>query len=676
MESQTHEILYARVKLPCHPNGKRLHITNDCKQIFYYNKTEKVNVKTYPDLYTKYTYNFIDSYLSTDDKGEWGKIILKIDLNKLNEIVNQPYNLNMGRKNLFNIFKKCYDEVKNNYISHSILNLCDNILKKNNNSFAQFLKEDEPHNSSNSHTPSFNKDEPQSSSNSFAPSFNKDEYSYLPNNIYKLGDNYIDLCKGKFLKSVQFNKMTKNGGILYDANCTWIEKLIEHIEKSNKKIVKEKIVLINTKCSLIICDKSMCMYWITKITIINKNAKAKLINTKKDFKDLTYDDVSQLDYIILNCDFLISKNYTCIMDEYKMGCNSYDEIMDIIIEEYGNYENIKEMKNILFSLFKWNNLVIDYSSLNVIIENNTFMDIILTLKSNSKWIQIEELFPSKEKYSNLFKLLIGNVSFPLYDSKMNIKFFNPSVFVFVSPITNMTINEKCIKIQTTQLEKKIVSYFDKMKINDINKIQELINIIYENTITRQKYVDIMDDLSASAEFNNLTCPICLTSDLDYDKLLYTKCGHYYCIECLLQNLHYTNNCSLCRSTILLNDIYYLMDNTNHNKINEMVKMIGQMDKNIIIYTNSIKSKKSVLTYLKQYNIKESKSQINWIYPELSKHIITINYDSSTCENNVIIYDLNDDIDIIKKQLQLNNITNHKIYYLIYDILYERISLST
>jgi hypothetical protein len=83
-----------------------------------------------------------------------------------------------------------------------------------------------------------------------------------------------------------------------------------------------------------------------------------------------------------------------------------------------------------------------------------------------------------------------------------------------------------------------------------------------------------------------------------------------------------------------------------------------------------------LTYLKQYNIKESKSQINWIYPELSKHIITINYDSSTCENNVIIYDLNDDIDIIKKQLQLNNITNHKIYYLIYDILYERISLST
>ena len=123
------ELIYARIKLLNQPAGKQLYISNDCKQIFYYNKQDKVYIYDDANYEIKQTFDFMKAKLVSEGSNGWYKILLDIDIDKINMALRQPYNIN-GRKHLFDIFKKCYNEIINNYVSHLILNLYEDIFIK------------------------------------------------------------------------------------------------------------------------------------------------------------------------------------------------------------------------------------------------------------------------------------------------------------------------------------------------------------------------------------------------------------------------------------------------------------------------------------------------------------------------------------------------------------------
>jgi hypothetical protein len=132
---KTQELIYARVKLP--NIDKKLHIAKDCTEIFYYNEKVKVLLKKL-DYQIKQNFEFIEIKLVPNGENGWYQITVTINLEKMELILKEPYNIH-GRKCLFEIFKKCYEESTYNYVSHLILNLHEDLLKKNTNFIKWFI---------------------------------------------------------------------------------------------------------------------------------------------------------------------------------------------------------------------------------------------------------------------------------------------------------------------------------------------------------------------------------------------------------------------------------------------------------------------------------------------------------------------------------------------------------
>lgn len=638
MELQNYELSYARIKLPYYhyQDDQPLIISNDCKEIYYYDHNQRQKVIIYDDLNLdfKHTYDFMQVKL-VKDGNKWFKIILDINVNKFSESLRQPFAL-FGRRNLFGVLGKCLDELRNNYILHSILNLYDDVVVNNDiHLFREWFNGSE---------------------------MDVVEYYYLPNYVLKVGNCYVDLNKGKMV-DVRMDGIRRRGGIIYDTGYNWIDCLVKCMGKNNN-VVLEQNTLINTNCTMIICDMKNCLHWSKKLLLYNSELRIKIICNKKDYV-ICYNDILDLDYLIINYEFVLSKYYGTIIDDCKMG-NSYEEIMNGI----GSFEKIKNSGNVILSLIKWNRIIFDSMSIANALDNKNHLDLIMTLKCNYRWIQINEMISSKENFEDLLKIIFSDgIILPLYDNHLNVKYVNNMIFMIKNE-TNINVKEECVLIRSGFLEKQIINYFDKIEVHDINKIHETINIIYSNVISRQMYVDMLEKLDLNAEFDNLKCSICLENN-DYDKLLYTKCGHYYCICCMLEHLHYNNQCPLCRAHFDLSNIYYIDDEMKNNKTNELIKLIKNLDNNIIVYTNGSKSKKSLLTYLKRYGIKQNHYKINWLCTDILKNMICINYHSEK-NINIVLYDINEDIDKIKENIKSNTIQNCKIYYLVYDILKNRI----
>ena len=636
------ELIYARIKLLNQPAGKQLYISNDCKQIFYYNKQDKVYIYDDANYEIKQTFDFMKAKLVSEGSNGWYKILLDIDIDKINMALRQPYNIN-GRKHLFDIFKKCYNEIINNYVSHLILNLYEDILikRKSDNDFLNWF---------------------------ILMESNSKSYMHLPQNIYKIGIIYIDLLKGQFLQNVESHNIKFNGGIIYDTTYSWIDKMINCMTSiTNHK--KPPITFMYTNCTLIICDKTMCTYWMNKLIAINENYSIKIINTQKDHKNISYNDLITFDYLIINSDYLINKKYMSVINEYNINNNSLKEILNIIKEEFQSFDNIKDKTDAILSLLKWNRIIIDSTSIINFIKDSYALELLMTLEANNKWVHIDKMPTIHNDYINIFKFLLNSndISFPLYDAS-KITYLNNLMYVFEDNIkNNINIKEKSVLVRSGKLENGIKNYV-KSKSISINKFYEIINILYENTISRQKYVNMMENINVNVEFNNLECSICC-SIFDQEEVLFTKCGHHYCIECVLENLDYNNNCPLCRRTLTIKDLHYVDDECNNDKANELLKTIKNINGKVYIYVNLLKYKKYLLNYLRNYGINNN---IEWLYNDITKTQLLIN--NENCDKiDIIFYDVCENIDEIKKCLKLKKFKNANIYYLFYDILQDKLT---
>jgi hypothetical protein len=639
---KSEELIYARVKLSNLPNRKRLYLSKNCKEIYYVNNKEKVYIYKNDKFEMKHEYDFLKTKLVSEGTNGWYKILLNVDVEKINTIVRQPYNLN-GRRHLFDIFKQCYIEMTNNYVSHVILNLYENMLMKRDdyNSFIEwFIKKE----------------------------MNNNIYSYNGNNIYKVGTFYVDLLKGQFLKDLKLLTCNLNGGIIYDTTLFWIENIINSIKSSDIKVFDNNS-FVNTKCTLIICEKMLCPLWVNKLKSLECRISYKLIQTSKDHKSFQYKDILELDYLIISGDYLMNKKYLSLFDDYNINNISLKEILEIIKNEFGEFENIKCKTDVMFSIFNWSRIIIDSTSFYTSMRDPLNFELLMTFNSNIKWIHLAKMPIVNIEYINIFKYLLNtiDVSFPLY-SESKIIYIDDLLYVFNTKSNNNTvINEQIITIKSGKLEQHVNKYISNLKGISIDQFYDNINNLYENIITRQMYVNMMEKINKQVEFDNLFCPICYSKS-NQDDVLFTECGHYYCIECVLTHLNYNNTCPLCRSELTIKKLHYVDDDCKNDKANELIKVMMNMKDRIYIYVNTLKCKKYLSNYLRNYGLYDN---IIWLSSEtLSTNILL---DSEKYKSiNILFYDICTNIEEIRSELKKLHFFNVNIYYFFYDIMQNKV----
>ena len=204
---------------------------------------------------------------------------------------------------------------------------------------------------------------------------------------------------------------------------------------------------------------------------------------------------------------------------------------------------------------------------------------------------------------------------------------------------------------------------------------DIINILYENIRTERQHINILKDSGIVIEFNNLKCFICY-EEFSQEEILFTKCNHFFCINCIIENLNYNSSCPLCREILTIRDLYYIDDLCMNGRAHEIIKLLNKLNGNSIIYVNNNKHRYYLIKYFKKNGINTEiyKQKNEFLCNELIKNLIIINQNDNLDFNNIILYDIGCNIKNLKTQLEMNNIEDIKIYHLIYDIIYDKVKI--
>ena len=622
-----HELIYSRLNIRNHPPNKQYYITD--KQIYYYDNGTKVVVDTEDSAYTELekNYNFIKPKVQIDNLNGSLKVILDFDIDELSNLLQVPCKI-IGRKTLFTAFQKGYNEEQNSYLSKLILHIYSNLLLKTAN-FETWFKQQE---------------------------LNQLKVSYLPRYIYSIGGFYIDTQEGKILNNVTTNNIVFQGGIIHDSTNLWIDKIITLINTNNNVKQSKKNCFIYTNCTLIICTKPMCTYWHDKLQ--GETTRIKVIKNNRDYVNVIYNDIMNLDYIIINYEVILHKIFMSSVNEYNLNNNKLETILNIIKNEFNTFDNIKDRNLIIFSLIVWYRIIIDHQSFHNIVENN--FDLIMTLESVIKWINISNLPTNYDQYMNMLKFMghIKDVSCPFYDSNNTICYLE-KLFYTLGIAKQIKINEQTTIIQSNTLENTVIC---NIKNKNISKIYDILNLLCENTVTRQEYIDMMKDQDVM--FDNLQCSVCY-GKYNYDETLFIRsCHHYFCINCCLQLLFDKTNCPLCRSSFGLNDLIYVDDMRENSKINHLIKLINMLPDDSFVFVHNRRHKNYITNYLQKYKIRK---QIQWIYNDISKIQSMLESTKHSNNINIFFYDLYNVTKIKEVLKSCTNVNNVNIYYFVYDV---------
>jgi hypothetical protein len=173
-------ILYARFKKPDIPKDKKLLISTDNKKVYYRLNNKDIVVKDL-DIFSSNKYSFMKLRLSSqnksDDRNEYIDILIDIDLNDYIKLLENK-SFSNGRKNFFQLMKKCYEESRHNYIGNITLNMFEDTLKVEEDDISWMLLREN----------------------------NNIIYKDYPKFIFKIGKNIIDLNIGTFTNVIDKDK--------------------------------------------------------------------------------------------------------------------------------------------------------------------------------------------------------------------------------------------------------------------------------------------------------------------------------------------------------------------------------------------------------------------------------------------------------------------------------------
>lgn len=197
----------------------------------------------------------------------------------------------------------------------------------------------------------------------------KNKFTILDKNIIKLANNfYADINLSRFLYRKK-EKIYKFNGIIINYNNIKNKILtLESIFYYNKnynylingKKTKDKLQF-NTKCILIITEINEINSWINIIEKYFPNKKIDILKSKKDIKNILNKDILNLDFLIINTNFLYDKYFKNYFHNYiDDNIDKYSNI-SILNSLYDNLhnKNIDNQKLNNLYLFKWNIIIFD-----------------------------------------------------------------------------------------------------------------------------------------------------------------------------------------------------------------------------------------------------------------------------------------------------------------------------
>lgn len=529
---------------------------------------------------------------------------------------------------------------------------------------------------------------------------NKNNTFYLKDkNIIKLNKNfYADLENERFyFKKIKNKKYNYNGIILnYDnkiKNKLIVISCINDLNINNNKLIhkyknyydekiNQNIILqINTKCNLIITDLKNINKW---KNIINKNFL--IIKSEKDILKLTYKDILNSDYLIVNIYYLLGKHYKNYF--YKYGNDTNKNIKELIISSL--YDNIKNkfidtdlFKN--FHLINWNNIIYDnienishldvYNIIFLLTTNNTkyylhnsdyniqtsinISDKVLFYIINNS-IYLEDSFLSQNIFIennidinilNFYKFIKDNLLIKNNDSS-NINFesdkFIKSYFEEIIP-TNIEKETYNILIENNINIDKVYTFFINpskyiFECTDKEGFNKLIKNKYEDK-NKSKIIYCQKSIDSLYENNNNSkniCSICYDS-IKKEKISIILCGHFFCKSCIIKyiNNKIFNECPICREEFYSNQIYSLNNDLNYNsKLNRIIDFIYNFNSsNILILSQYNES----LSHIENILSKNNKKYSNIINKKYTKKTNNLKIHLSTIDNI-----LNNDIYILSR----------------------------
>lgn len=200
---------------------------------------------------------------------------------------------------------------------------------------------------------------------------NKNKFSLRNKNIIKLeNDFFVNIELGRFyIEKIKDNTYTFNGIVLNYINNVKNKILplisIDYINKLNlwnKDKTKKNTLQFNTKCNLIITDKSNIEIWTLLIKTYLTNYKIYVIKTLKNFKKILNKDILNYDFLIINTSLISSLYFKKYFSKYNSICNIdnsnnitiVNSLCDNIINKNIDNENLNSLY-----LFEWNNIIYD-----------------------------------------------------------------------------------------------------------------------------------------------------------------------------------------------------------------------------------------------------------------------------------------------------------------------------
>lgn len=593
------EILYTRIKLNNVPNGKDVKVSDDFSKIFYFDKGKRVIVKDL-GINQKEFDKFISVKVS-EESLNWYKVFLEIDVDCFLDTFRKSHQLR-NRKRFFLLMKSCYWESIYNYQSHNSLNFFEDALDSSTDS--QELD-----------SPSRNcEDESLEWMASREEGINK-EYYIHKNQSLKIGDVFINVDKGNFSNDISKKAIKIRGGVIIDSDeYFWIESLINMAlsKRENKKYCHGEFPF-HTDSNLILCDKDTIGIWFSKIKEIEKKLDTKItvevISNKRDHYDKNYSSLTKADFVLLNFNYLTSKNYAQCYNEYVVNDSlELKNIFDTMRSEYKGVTGILSLTQPVLALIHWHRLVIDSDCLKLILDKKELWNHVKNLHSIYRWVQTKNLPSLGDDIKSYLEFLSNeDVEYPLYDRNDNICFVNKLVRKFTPRnhrvTTNPTVESKIITVKMFDFEEKIYNFYKNKTFKKFDEILSILDTVIAKSKTKTELITenlikrsiISPESSKKQKFReinkffteNSECLICLNRIKNQS---ITKCGHVFCTECITMNTLYNSTCPICRTGIDVEKIYRVTSSFNNkgSKINRLSKIIKNIDGNALIYIASRK----------------------------------------------------------------------------------------
>ncbi len=175
----------------------------------------------------------------------------------------------------------------------------------------------------------------------------------------------------------------------------------------------------------------------------------------------------------------------------------------------------------------------------------------------------------KRLKTDIFKYYSANISFEIFKKWDKI---TKSIIKLKS--TNVYSVNKCISFLEKQRTEQINIIFDNICVNKkilekctykIKKLELKVDTIIKKNLEKEK--EVTNIINYSNEIVSLLntqkidkCMICL-SKISLKNVAISKCGHFYCADCMVKTIDKTNKCGYCREHLNKND-YILCDLIN------------------------------------------------------------------------------------------------------------------